>query len=43
MDKSDIDNNNVSILKEPSVIVLVTFILAVYLFALGISVGRFLF
>lgn len=43
MDKSDTDNNYVSILKEPGVIVLAIITLAIYVFALGVSVGRFIF
>lgn len=43
MENSHLENEEVSILKEPGVIVLAVIILAIYLFALGISAGRFLF
>lgn len=43
MKNLDTEHNEVSILKEPGVIVLAIITLAIYVFALGISVGRFLF
>lgn len=43
MKNLDTENNDASILTEPGVIVLAIITIAIYVFALGILVGRFLF